>query len=100
MAHILTDYQYYWYYSAQLLARQKLMELSIQNLETQNKYLRDQLDATDKGLKDMSSLLDTEQDDRARQSSALRRQLFFWRAGTVVGILAAAFCGGALVMSD
>lgn len=100
MAHIIIDYKWYWYYSAQMEAKVKLLELSVSNLETQNKYLREQLDATERGLKDMSGLLDTEQAARAREARFLRLELWLWRSGTIIGILAAAICGGALAAKN
>lgn len=94
MAHLITDYRWFYWYTERLEAKLKLMEMSIQNLESQNEYLQEALRRRETSIEMMSGLLDSEQKARQEDASSRRLELWLWRSGAILGVVAAGVFGG------
>ena len=95
MGNLITDYRWLWYYAIRLETKVMLREMEIGNLELQIVLLNDSVDVTQRGLDAMTGLLDKEHGARTRTTRAARVELWAWRIGTVVGLVAAGAFGGA-----
>lgn len=95
MGHLITDYRWLWYYAIQLELKTELLNRDVGNLELQIVILRDSVDVTQRGLESMTALLDKEHDARLRASRKASVELWAWRIGTVLGLVAAGAFGAA-----
>ena len=89
MGHLVTDYRWLWYYAIKLETRSALLEQEVGNLELQVGVMRDDVLAVRKGLDSMTGLLDKEHERSLRLESERKFELWAWRVGTVVGLVAA-----------
>jgi len=89
MAHLITDYRWLWLYAIQMETKAALLDKEIGNLQLQLGLVRDELDTTRSGLKSMTGLLKTEQSFRLSEETRQRVEIWLWRVGTVVGLVAA-----------
>jgi len=94
MAHILTDYDWLWHYSAQLELKVLLLDETTVAQKRQISFFQMQLNNTQNGLNKMSALLDSEQKARAKDFSRAEIKAWFWCAATIVAIAAAGVFGG------
>jgi hypothetical protein len=95
MGHLVTDYRWLWHNAILMEKRSLLLEQQIGNLELQLGVLSDDVAATRRGLDSMTGLLEKEHARRIDSESARRFEVWLWRIGTVVGLVAAGAFGAA-----
>lgn len=95
MAHLVTDYRWLWHYAIQMETKAALLQGQVDNLEIQMTVLRDSLDVTRNGLDTMTGLLNKEHERRLNSEASRTFEVWAWRVGTVVGLVAAGAFGAA-----
>jgi hypothetical protein len=95
MGHLVTDYRWLWYYAIKLETRAALLEEEVGNYELQLGVLRDDVETTRRGFDSMTGLLEKEHDYRLGMESMQRFEVWAWRIGTVIGLVAAGAFGAA-----
>jgi len=95
MGHIITDYRWLWYYTVQLEFKVGLYRQNIEKLELQMAIMGDSIDVTQRGLDSMTGLLNKEHEARLRTNRNATVELWAWRVGTVLGLVAAGTLGAA-----
>jgi len=95
MGGLITDYRWLWYYAIQMELKAELLARDIGNLELQIVILNDNVDVTQRGLDSITGLLDKEHNYRVQTSRMARVELWAWRIGTVLGLVAAGAFGAA-----
>ena len=95
MGNLITDYRWLWYYAIRMETKVKLHEQEITNLQLQLHVFEEAHDSTQRGLESMTALLDKEHDARLRATSTRTLELWGWRIGTVIGLVAAGAFGAA-----
>lgn len=95
MGHLVTDYRWLWYNAILMEKRSLLLDQQVMNLELQLGVLRDDVAATRRGLDSMTGLLEKEHERRLDGETAQRIEIWLWKIGTVVGLVAAGAFGAA-----
>lgn len=95
VGHLVTDYRWLWYYAIQMETKVALLQKEIGNLELQITVLKDSEKSTRLALDSMTGLLDKEHAARLSIQSSEKFELWAWRIGTVVGLIAAGAFGAA-----
>lgn len=95
LGHLITDYRWLWYNAILMEKRSLLLEQQIGNLELQLGVLRDDAVATRRGFDSLTGLLEKEHARRLGTESTKRFEIWMWRIGTVVGLVAAGAFGAA-----
>lgn len=95
MGHLVTDYRWLWYYAIQMETKTALLGKEIGNLQLQLSVLKDSEESTRRALDTMTGLLDKEHAARLSIHSSEKFELWAWRIGTVVGLIAAGAFGAA-----
>ena len=95
VGHLVTDYRWLWYYAIQMELKAELLGKDIAKLELHISILQDSVDVTQRGLDSMAALLDKEHAARLQTTRKAAVELWAWRIGTVLGLVAAGAFGAA-----
>ncbi len=95
VGHMITDYRWLWYYAIRLETKVELRDQEIGNLELQLVIWGDNTTNAERGLDRMTALVEKEHDYRVKSLRLKRFEIWAWRIGTVVGLVAAGAFGAA-----
>lgn len=95
MGHIITDYRWLFYYAIRMEHKAALLEQETGNLQLQLVIWRDNTKSAELALDKVTGLLDKEHAYRLDSEKSERFELWVWRVGTVVALVAAGAFGAA-----
>ncbi len=95
VGHLITDYRWLWHYSGRMEMKIALFQKEIGNLELQLTIQKDNEAIVRRGFESMTGLLDKEHQARLRINKNKRLELWAWRVGTIVGLVATGVFGAA-----
>lgn len=95
MGNLIVDYRWLWYYGTRMKAKVERLELQIANLQEQVATWKHNTESAERGLANMTGLLNKEHGYRLKLVKRERLELVMWRVGTIVALVAAGAFGAA-----
>lgn len=90
MGNLITDYRWLWYYGMLMKSKVERLELQIANLQEQVATWKHNTENAERGLADMTGLLNKEHGYRLKLVKRERLELVMWRVGTIGALIATA----------